>query len=197
MLEKYVEEEFEALCLKYGGNKVVKKVVLQFEDKRFFNNFKETVTKNRRGEVGFLLKRKNGRFVLVRSKKYPSDVLRIPTGGIEFNETAEEALYREVKEELGVSFDVEKFEGLIEYEIHHEDDVLKFYSFLFVIDEIGGEILKDATDNEIFKIREFHKEELPEAEISLRNNNGSWKDWCSFRAELLKFYNEQNPKPEG
>ena len=43
-------------------------------------------------------------------------MLRIPTGGIEFNETAEEALYREVKEELGVSFDVEKFEGLIEYE---------------------------------------------------------------------------------
>ncbi len=197
MLEKYVEEEFESLCSKYGGNRVVKKAVLQFEDKRFFNNFKETVTKNRRGEVGFLLKRKNGKFVLVRSKKYPSDVLRIPTGGIEFDETAEEALYREVKEELGVSFEIEKFEGLIEYEIHHEDDVVKFYSFLFVIDEQGGEILKDATDNEIFKIREFGKEELPAAEISLRTNNGSWKDWCAFRAELLKFYNEQNPILEG
>lgn len=197
MLEKYVEEEFESLYIKYGGNKVVKKAVLQFEDKRFFNNFKDTVTKNRRGEVGFLLRRKNGKFVLVRSRKYPSDVLRIPTGGIEFNETAEEALYREVKEELGVSFEVESFEGLIEYEIHHGEEVVKFYSFLFLINEKGGEILKDATENEIFKIVEFDKNELLVAEKALTDNDGSWKDWCAFRSELLRFYNEQNPVVEG
>jgi hypothetical protein len=68
---------------------------------------------------------------------------------------------------------------------------------LFVINEKSGEILTDATDNEIYRIREFEKEELPEAENSLRNSNGSWKDWCAFRAELLKFYNEQNVILEG
>lgn len=190
MLEKYMNEEFENLKSEFGGNPVIKKVVLEFEDKRFFDNFFETVTENRRGEVGFLLERKNGKYVLVRSKKYPQDVMRIPTGGIEFQETAREALYREVKEELGVSFEIISFKGIIEYEIHHLDEVVKFYSFLFVIKETGGEILKDATQNEISGIREYTKEELKDAQNVLSGNRGNWKDWCEFRAELLKFLNE-------
>ena len=185
-----MEEEFENLKSEFGGNPVIKKVILEFKDKRFFDNFNETVTENRRGEVGFLLERKNGKYVLVRSKKYPSDVMRIPTGGIEFHETAKEALYREVKEELGISFSVEKFEGLIEYEIHYSDEVIKFYSFMFVISETGGEILKDATQNEISGIAECDASALKEAENILKNNKGSWKDWSSFRAELLIFHNE-------
>ena len=197
MLEKYMQEEFDQLSLKYGGNPQTKKNVLYFEDKRFFNNFSDTITKNRRGEVGFLLQRKNGKFVLVRSKKYPADVLRIPTGGIEFNETAEEALYREVKEELGVSFDIKAFEGLIEYEIHLEHEVIKFYSFLFLIKETGGEILKDATENEISGIRECDEKDLKAAELFLKNNGGNWKDWCEFRSRLLEFHNEVNHILEG
>ena len=190
MLEKYMQEELELLSEKYGGKPAVKKTVLKFENKRFFDNFKETIIKNRRGEVGFLVKRKNGKFVLVRSKKYPAYVLRIPTGGIEFNETAEEALYREVKEELGISFSVDKFEGLIEYEIHYSDEVIKFYSFMFVISETGGEILKDATQNEISGIAECDANGLKKAENILKNNKGSWKDWSAFRAALLIFHNE-------
>jgi len=197
VLEKYMQEEFDQLSLKYGGNPQTKKNVLYFEDKRFFNNFSDTITKNRRGEVGFLLQRKNGKFVLVRSKKYPADVLRIPTGGIEFNETAEEALYREVKEELGVSFDIKAFEGLIEYEIHLEHEVIKFYSFLFLIKETGGEILKDATENEISGIRECDEKDLKAAELFLKNNGGNWKDWCEFRSRLLEFHNEVNHILEG
>ena len=185
-----MQEEFDLLSGKYGGKPCVKKTVLHFENKRFFENFKETILKNRRGEVGFLLQRKNGKFVLIRSRKYPAYVLRIPTGGIEFNETAEDALYREVREELGVTFDVKAFEGLIEYEIHYLDDVIKFYSFLFLIKETGGEILKDATEKEISGIKECDKEELIEAEKFLKDNHGSWKDWCAFRSELLAFHNE-------
>lgn len=197
MLERYMQEEFDQLKEKYGGTPRMKKDILHFEDKRFFNNFSDTITSNRRGEVGFLLKRKNGKFVLIRSRKYPADILRIPTGGIEFNETAEEALYREVKEELGVSFTIEKFEGLIEYEIHLENEVIKFYSFLFLIAETGGEILKDATENEISGIRECDERELEIAEAHLTNNNGNWKDWCRFRARLLNFHNGLNHILEG
>ena len=39
MLEKYMNEEFENLKSEFGGNPVIKKVVLEFEDKRFFDNF--------------------------------------------------------------------------------------------------------------------------------------------------------------
>ena len=190
MLEKFVEEEFNELSREYNPDAQVKKCVLKFDNRRFFESFRETIISNRRGEVGFLLKRKNGKYVLVRSKKYPADLLRIPTGGIEFNETAKEALYREVKEELGVSFEISSFSGIIEYEIHFRSEIIKFYSFLFEIDEKDGEILKDATQNEISVIKEFSAEELSDAEKTLKENKGSWKDWCVFRAQLLEFYIE-------
>ena len=190
MLEKFVEEEFRALSEEYNPGARLKKCVLKFDNKRFFESFHETIIKNRRGEVGFLLKRKNGKYVLSRSRKYPSDILRIPTGGISFGETVKEALYREVGEELGVRFDIASFIGTIEYEIHYSEEIIKFYSFLFEINEKSGEILKDATQNEITFIREFSADELPEAEKTLKENKGSWKDWCIFRAQLLEFYAE-------
>ena len=192
-----MQEEFDHLKEKYGGTPGMKKCILRFEDRKFFNSFSDTITSNRRGEVGFLLKRKNGKYVLIRSRKYPAEVLRIPTGGIEFDEKAEEALYREVKEELGVTFEINSFEGLIEYEIHLESDVIKFYSFLFVLNETGGEILKDATENEISGIRECDEKGLKDAEMYLKNNGGNWKDWCAFRSRLLEFHNEINHILEG
>lgn len=197
MLEKFVEEEFKALSLKYNTEAVTGKCVLHFEDKRFFESFMETVTVNRRGEVGFLLKRKNGKYVIIRSRKYPAEVLRIPTGGIGFDETAEEALFREVREELGVSFLVSSFVGLLEYEIHHGEEIVKFYSFLFELSETGGEILKDATQDEISSIRECTCEELVQTGERLASNKGSWKDWCRFRAQLIGFYGEYISKIGG
>ena len=188
MLEKFVEEEFMELSKKYNPKAEIKKCRLEFDNKRFFESFRETIINNRRGEVGFLLKRKNGKYVLARSKKYPAEVLRIPTGGIEFNESAEEALYRELREELGVSFDIYAFLGIIEYEIHYSDEIIKFYSYLFEINEKDGEILKDATQNEISFIKEFSADELQAAEKMLKENKGSWKDWCLFRAQLLGFF---------
>ena len=190
MLEKFVEDEFRELSRRFNPGAVTKKCVLKFNDRRFFESFMETVTVNRRGEVGFLLKRRNGKYVIIRSRKYPAEVLRIPTGGIEFNESAEEALYREVKEELGVSFEISSFTGLVEYEIHYGEEIVKFYSFLFELSETGGEILKDATQDEISGIRECSLSELFETGERLEKNNGSWKDWCRFRAQLIRFYRE-------
>jgi len=190
VLEKFVEEEFNDLSRQFNPDAGTKKCVLEFSDRRFFESFMETVTVNRRGEVGFLLKRKNGKYVIIRSRKYPAEVLRIPTGGIGFNESARDALYREVREELGVSFEISSFVGLVEYEIHHGDEIVKFYSFLFELSETGGEILKDATQDEIAGIRECTLPELAETGKRLEKNNGSWKDWCRFRSQLISFYIE-------
>ena len=189
-MEKFVEEEFKALSKEFNPEAELKKCVLEFGNKRFFESFGETIINNRRGEVGFLLRRKNGKYILIRSRKYPVDILRIPTGGIAFGETVKEALYREVGEELGVSFDIASFVGMIEYEIHYGGEIIKFYSFLFEINEKDGEILKDATQNEISFIKEYSKDELSEALGLLKENKGSWKDWCVFRAQLLEFYIE-------
>ena len=149
MLEKFVEEEFNELSREYNPDAKVKKCVLKFDNRRFFESFRETIINNRRGEVGFLLKRKNGKYVLVRSKKYPADLLRIPTGGIEFNETAKEALYREVKEELGV-------EGRIIAPLGVTNHILKEEKTHFVAPRFLVEILEEPENKEPKKVNGLH-----------------------------------------
>lgn len=188
MLEKYVENEYIELKNKYNSASVIERVTLEFKNRKFFNDFKKTISTDRRGEVGFFLKRKNGKYVVVRSRKYPKNIYRIPTGGIGFTETVIDALYREVKEELGVEFEIETFKGIVEYTIKYKEDVLKFYSYLFVISESSGNLIEDATEDEITGYREIDIDELKDVERKLSSVEGSWRDWCSFRVKLIDFY---------
>ena len=188
MLEKYVENEYRELAGRYNPAATVKNVSLEFKSEKYFKDFKNTLETNRRGEVGFLLIRKNGKYVVIRSKKYPKTAFRIPTGGIDFNETALDALYREVKEELGVEFEIEKFHGIIEYSIFCKSEIIKFYSYLFVIKEISGELIKDATEDEISDYKEVDIKALSELEKTLKAIDGGWHDWATFRSELISFY---------
>ena len=188
MLEKFVETEYGKLSQGYNSDALIKSVSINFKSRKYFGDFKKTVETDRRGEVGFLLKRKNGKFVVIRSRKYPKGAFRIPTGGIDFSESAIDALYREVKEELGVKFEIENFKGIIEYTFTYKDEIIKFYSYLFVITEISGELIKDATEDEISDYKEVDKDELLPLGEFLSSIEGGWSDWGKFRAELIKFY---------
>lgn len=188
MLEQFVKTEYENLRLSYNPGSVIKKVNLEFKNEKYFKDFQNTVNIDRRGEVGFLLKRKNGKYVVIRSKKYPKNIYRIPTGGIGFDETAKDALYREVKEELGVNVEIETFKGIIEYEIKYKEEIIKFYSYLFGISELSGNLIQDATEDEISDYMEVDTEELKALGNKLRNTEGAWRDWCIFRSELIDFY---------
>lgn len=188
MLEKFVENEYIELSNEYNKNAQVKKVSLEFESEKYFYDFKKTLETDRRGEVGFLTRRKNGKFIVIRSKKYPKGAFRIPTGGIDFSESAIHALHREVKEELGILFDIDKFLGIIEYNFHYKDDIVKFYSYLFVINEISGELIKDATEDEIADYLEVDADGLLELAETLNSISGGWRDWARFRLELIEFY---------
>ena len=188
MLERYVENEYRELCERYNTDAPVKKVSLKFRSEKYFRDFQKNLETNRRGEVGFLLIRKDGSYVVIRSRRYPKAAYRIPTGGINFNEKAIDALYREVKEELGVQFEIEKFHGLIEYNFYYRDEVIKFYSYLFVIREVSGNIIEDASEDEISDFKEVDFEGLTKISEILSGIEGGWRDWARFRTELIKFY---------
>ncbi len=192
MLEKFVENEYIELLEEYNKNAQVKKVSLEFQSEKYFRDFKKTLETDRRGEVGFLLRRKNGKFIVIRSKKYPKGAFRIPTGGIDFSESVTHALHREVKEELGVLFEIDNFFGIIEYNFHYKEEIIKFYSYLFVINEISGELIKDATQDEIADYREVDADGLLELYKTLTSISGGWSDWALFRSELIKFYLAQD-----
>lgn len=188
MLEKFVETEYRELSKIYNPDSFIKTVNIKFESEKYFYDFKKTLEVDRRGEVGFLLIRKNGKFVVIRSKKYPKGAFRIPTGGIDFEERAIDALYREVREELGIKFEIDNFKGIIEYNFYYKEEIIKFYSYLFVIKEVSGNLISDATEDEISEYKEVDCEELKELLHIFLKIEGGWRDWARFRAELIKFY---------
>lgn len=180
--------EFEYLKNKYGKNAVIKQNYHTYTNKKFYNEFNRNIETDRRGEVAFFLQRKNGRFVLVRTSFYPQGLYRVPTGGIQFGESVEHALFREIKEELGVEVEVKEFLGVAEHNISYENEkTLNFCSFVFWLNEVSGELIHDATQNEISGYIEADKEKICEVSDFLKNMNGKWKDWSSFRYETTGF----------
>lgn len=180
-------KQFEKLNKKFGGNAKLKCVHLDFGSKKFFNSFKRTTVKDRCGEVAFALERKNGKFVVIRNSVYPEGVYRIPTGGIRFGESVLSALYREIGEELGVKVELKRFLGAVKYDISYGGEHLDFYSFVFRMKEISGNIIEDATQNEISEFAEADLGFLIKISEKLKEKGDSKGDWRSFRYQTTSF----------
>ena len=190
MLESYVEREFNELKAAYNTSAVIKQADLTFTNKKFFQNFKKNLNTDRRGEVVFLVERKNGKKIVIKSGKYPRGIYRIPSGGIGFEEKAIDALSREMKEELGINFTIQSFLGLVEYKINYKDEALKFYSYLFLLKEVSGNLIEDATEDEITDYLEADDERLIQIGDKMREIKGGWYDWCQFRSQAIYFYKD-------
>ena len=92
-----------------------------------------------------------------------------PGGGIEFGESLENALVREVKEEIGLNINPTKVVGAWEFVLDTHHDTTKLGVQLVCIGyqcEVVGEPKIDLTKNpapeEIFDVKWFSKEELLE-----------------------------------
>ncbi len=181
MENTFNEIEFASLKKRYGKDAKEENIKLNINEK-FFNEMKENIKKDRRGEVAFAVERPNGKVVVVRTSFYPENIFRLPTGGINYGEDIIEALYREVKEELGLEINIHKFLGVIKYTLKNNEDHIRFYSYVFWVKEKGGNILEDALEDEVSKYMEVNNEELQRVVDTLKNFNGQWKDWCMFRA---------------
>lgn len=175
------ESEFHALCDKFNPAAYIKEVVINYASNSFFNFMKNNIQKDRRGEVVFCVIRPNGKIISITCKEYPKNIYRIPTGGIGHNEDISDAVFREVKEELGIDIEVMSFAGVLKIKFQHKNEFARFYSYMFILKETGGNLLKDASDDEISEIFEASLDELQNIVTNLKNLNGRWKDWGTFR----------------
>ena len=135
--------EYEKICEKMSTKGQITDVTVRYAISSYFNRIKNMVQWDRRGEVVFCVVRPNGRIIATTCSDYPDGIYRIPTGGIGHNEDIIEAVFREAKEELGLVVRIRDFAGVIRIRFEHADEFVMFYSYIFILDETGGILLKD------------------------------------------------------
>lgn len=177
----FSEAEFLHICKKLKTDAVIKDVTIRYSAPGYFNRIKSVVQRDRRGEVVFCVVRPTGRVITVTCAEYPENTYRIPTGGIGHEEDIIGAVFREVKEELGLEVEIRAFAGVIRIRFVYENEHVMFYSYVFILDEVGGRLLEDASDDEISEIREVDKVGLAQIARSLYDLKGKWRDWGKFR----------------
>jgi 8-oxo-dGTP pyrophosphatase MutT (NUDIX family) len=146
---------------------------------------------DRWGEVCMVLQRRNGLLLTARKSFYPPDGFRLLTGGIAHDEPVLDALHREVAEETGLDVAIRRFLAAISYETRRKRGAApRFWTFAFLLDEIGGTLHCADPDERVEEYREVTVGELPQLAFRLdhlradydREIGGSWSDWGRFRA---------------
>ena len=135
----------------------------------------------RRGEVIFVVERPAG-LILHTKDIYPPGTYRPPSGGVSWGESVLSALHREVREEMGLEIEVERFLGILEYELRCEEETIPFVSYVFLVRDDGGELIPQDEEERILSFRQVPVAELEAVANSLRAVEEDWRDWGEFRA---------------
>ena len=175
------EAEFNNICKKLGADRVIKDLTLRYASPGYFNKIRNVVQRDRRGEVVFCVIRPDGKIITTTCTDYPENIFRIPTGGIGHEEDILDAIFREVAEELGLKVKIRSFAGALRIRFEYNDEFVMFYSYIFILDEIGGRLLEDASDDEISSVNEVDLEGLENVVNALNSIKGKWQDWGKFR----------------
>ncbi len=183
-LSQEIQDELAQLAHSYG-EPIVRTVDLGISTA--FDPLNKT---DRYGEVCMVVRRPNGRLLTMIKTFYPQDAYRLLTGGINFGERVYDALLRETNEETGLQVEVKRFLTAIAYTLDSQHETPVFYTFAFLLDEIGGTLGVIDESERVEAFREVAVEDLPTLAERLRNIRhepsrhigGNWHDWGNFRA---------------
>lgn len=180
-MNTFNETEYIDICKKLASDGNITDIAVRYDTPGYFNRLKNVIQHDRRGEVVFCVIRPNGKIIATTCSEYPKDIYRIPTGGIGHDEDILEAVFREVKEELGLEVKIRSFGGVVRIRFECDNEHVMFYSYIFILDEAGGQLLEDASDDEISEVRELDIDGLASIVKSLEAIKGKWRDWGQFR----------------
>ncbi len=140
----------------------------------------------RRGEVILLAPRSGQRFLLHTKEFYPSEIYRLPSGGIHQGERIEDAARREAYEEIGLTPELERFIGVVENNFLFDGEALSYPSFIFQINPTDAAPRVMDPDERIADFREVNLEGIEKAIEALDQPAPEWELWGRFRAEPHK-----------
>ena len=185
-LPQEVQAELAQLAVTYGAP------LVRTIDLGKSTTFDPLSATDRYGEVCMVIRRRNGRLITAKKTFYPSEAYRLLTGGINFGERVYDALLREVHEETGLEVKANRFLAALSYFLNGDDKTPVFYTFAFLLDEMGGTLGVLDESERVEAFREVSIEDLPEMANRLRNIRhersreigGNWHDWGQFRAAV-------------
>lgn len=183
-LPQDVQTELEELSRRYGPP-LVRSAGLEL--KSLFNPLSKV---DRYGEVCMVVRRPGGRLLTAIKSYYPRGAYRLLTGGIRRGERVLDALLRETAEETGLQTELRRFLAAIAYQQVGSGSGPIFYTFAFLLDEVGGTLGVADPDEQLEAFREVELGELPLMAATLERLgddydpeiNGIWSDWGRFRA---------------
>ena len=147
---------------------------------------------DRYGEVCMVVRRPSGLLLTMLKTFYPREAYRLPTGGINHGEPIADALMRETLEETGLDVEVQQFLAAVAYTTATTGERPIFYTFAFLLDEIGGKLGPLDLSERVESYRFIQPDELPVFVERLSHLEqrydpqvaGNWHDWGQFRAVI-------------
>jgi 8-oxo-dGTP pyrophosphatase MutT (NUDIX family) len=149
--------------------------------------------RDRYGEVCMVVRRPNGRLLTMKKTFYPKGSYRLLTGGINHGEPIFDAVLRETHEETGLAVTVKRFLVAAPYVTTSTGKEPVFYTFAFLLDEIGGTLGTLDEEEQVETFLEIEPEQLLEraefleqvgGPVYSKEIDGSWGDWGRFRAAI-------------
>ncbi|HZR41966.1 MAG TPA: NUDIX hydrolase [Ktedonobacteraceae bacterium] len=185
-LSQEIQNELEQLAQRYG------QPLIRTVDLHANKAFDPLNKPDRYGEVCMVVRRPNGRLLTMIKTFYPAGAYRLLTGGINHGEHVFHALLREVQEETGLKVEVKRFLAIAAYRLANSSEPPNFYTFAFLLDEIGGTLGAIDEGERVEGFREIAPEDLPTVADYLEHVGnidsaeiaGNWRDWGEFRAVI-------------
>ena len=185
-LPQSTQDELEQLAQRYG-RPLVRDVDLGVHS--MFDPLNRT---DRFGEVCMVVRRPGGKLLTMKKTFYPPGAYRLLTGGINHGEHVLDALLRETYEETGLEVTITRFLAAAAYHIGGTDTVPVFYTFAFLLDELGGALGVVDEKERVEAFREVKPADLPAMADYLDGMGkdyrgeiaGDWRDWGRFRAVI-------------
>ena len=161
--------------------------------KDFFSFWQKRFNENdRRGEVVLWIENLDKKILLHTKPYYPNNIYRLLTGGIHFNETVVEALFREIWEETSFTLKDFNFNGIIFYKFKHNGLVLPFCSYIYKISNIDKEPVTIDDVELITGFKWIEKQELKDVNKQFAELGDDWKDWADMRIIAHEFVFKTN-----